>query len=353
MDIYLTIRDVGGGISKGTVDAQQASDIVFPIDLAGPITTPPIKSTVIQSSDAVTDGVDLSFDEVKERVEIVRAEKLERFNQALDLYRDFHGKFHILVPSSVLACGDEAWAFIYPELVSSLLVATSPKRIFIDLGAGNSYNFERVTAIASLYTKMHHTTNQMDSALVNRVGAIDVTEPPKFGLVCSLNNAKSVVEYIGSKPNFFICPFLYPESELEPSLAELHVRTLAFPEIVPVIARLNDSDMENAHEIFGRYKMTPMFWSPGATIGIDCTKKYYDTVPARAIGPVVIWEKKSRSSKMMGVIDPGQKIDIRVFDDSAGIVDEVLWGELVDKKNGKSLGFIILVHQGQEKVTIL
>lgn len=351
MKFYLTIRDNGEGITKAVIGTQKPSDLVFPIDIAGPLSTPPMVSTIIQSDTAVSHNNEMTVDAIAERVEQVRKEKLIRFNQALDRYEPerSNSRVHLLLPSSVMLCGENAWEFIYPELVSSLLVACSPGRVFIDIGANGAPPLERVTQIISLYRKITAVDSSMDGTLIRKNDVIDVTVPPKFGLVCSVPQVKEMVEWIGNKEGIFVAPFISPDAELLPTLSELKAKAQGKVEVIPVIASMRSEDKEMAHEYFGRYNMVPLFWSPHACDGIDLTKKYYETVPVKMKFIGTIWEKRNRNARTVDVLDKDQVIDIRLIDKEK----EICWAEVIDKKDGRQIGYMIWSYQGQEKVTFL
>ena len=351
MNFYLTIRDNGEGITKAVIATQKPSDLVFPIDIAGPLSTPPILSTVIQSDAAVSHNNEMSVDAIAERVEQVRKEKLIRFNQALDRYgpERSNSRVHLLMPSSVMLCGKSSWEFIYPELVSSLLVACSPGRVFIDIGANGAPPLERVMQVISLYRKLTAVDSSMDGMLLRAHDVIDVTVPPQFGLVCSVPQVKEMVEWIGDKEGIFVAPFISPDAELLPILSELKANVQGKVEVIPVIASMRSEDKEMAHEHFGRYKMKPMFWSPYACDGIDLKKKYYETIPVEMKFVGTVWERPNRNAKVIDTLDPGQKLDIRKLERPG----DIGWAEIIDKKDGRQIGYMIWSYQGQEKVTFL
>lgn len=348
MQIDLIVRDTNQD-SINLAKAVSPQTIVFPVDIAGPLAPPPNTSTIIKSPADIVHGVDLDADIVAKKIEQMREMKRKKFVQALDAYTSVEGLVPatgVLVPASVMLSVESTWDFIYPELISSIFAATTPDLLLIDIGSG-AKPFERAELVSSTFFKISQASGEMDRVILNHSGILSLQGIKMVGLITSTNDVKEVNNYIQGKPNFFVAPFIHGDVGGQ---LEYMNKLMGDRYWQPVIANVPAEEQFDFHNIVGRYGNTvPIFWSPSSMENVDTRKTWYETVPVKMITTGTMWERKNRNSHVTGIIPGGREIDIKISNTDG----DICWAEVIDKDNGKSLGFMIWSYQGQDKVTFL
>ena len=325
--------------------------ILFPVDLAGPLSAPPLQSTKIQSDSAVSYGNQMSEDEIVTHVSKMREQKRVNLFEALGHWdKSVSGReVAMMIPSSIMMASEGIWDFIYPELIASLFYGVAPQKVFIDIGTP-PFPFERVTLVVSKYLDMmSRSSSSIATDMIFKARDVADLENPEVYLIVSSTFAKEVKEWIGTKPNIHVAPFLVYDLDIDLQLLQMKM-IMGDDEWMPVIADVPEHYKPVFHELIGKNGDTiPVMWSEASMKGIDFTKQWYQTVPVTANGASILWERKTRNSKTAGAIDPGQKMDIRIIN----IDGDECWAQVIDKDSGKSLGYYLWKFQGQEKVTFL